>query len=155
MDVSVWKVSVFGVFLVRIFPHSYWIRRDTEYLFAFSPNAGKYGPEKLLIRTLFTHCVSVENNIAISFAPNTVMLKRKQTAMWSNWSYLQMQVYRSHSDIRGKLPIRKKNSTLGLTENSFFQGQHHVCHIWYISLSLSNLSLVAVSFLSYFVFVLQ
>ena len=25
------KVSVFGVFLARIFPHSDWIRRDTEY----------------------------------------------------------------------------------------------------------------------------
>ena len=26
---TAWKVSVFGVFLVRIFPHSDWIRRDT------------------------------------------------------------------------------------------------------------------------------
>ena len=28
-------VSVFGVFLVRIFPHSDWIRRDTRYLSVF------------------------------------------------------------------------------------------------------------------------
>ena len=33
-------------FWVRIFPHSDWIRRDTKYLFAFNPNAGKYRPEK-------------------------------------------------------------------------------------------------------------
>ena len=33
------------LFLVRIFPHSDRIRRDTEYLSLFSPNAGKYGPE--------------------------------------------------------------------------------------------------------------
>ena len=33
-------------FLVRIFPYSDWIRRDTPYLCALSPNAGKYGPEK-------------------------------------------------------------------------------------------------------------
>ena len=33
-------------FLVRIFPHSDWIWRDTKYLSVFSPNAGKYGPEK-------------------------------------------------------------------------------------------------------------
>ena len=33
-------------FLVLIFPHSDWIRWDTLYLSAFSPNAGKYGPEK-------------------------------------------------------------------------------------------------------------
>ena len=30
-------------FLVRIFQHWDWIRRDTPYLSVFSPNAGKYG----------------------------------------------------------------------------------------------------------------
>ena len=29
---TAWKLPVFGVILVRIFPHSEWIRRDTEYL---------------------------------------------------------------------------------------------------------------------------
>ena len=29
---TAWKVSVFGVILVHIFPHLDWIRRDTEYL---------------------------------------------------------------------------------------------------------------------------
>ena len=33
-------------FLVHIFPHLDWIRRDTPYLSVFSLNAGKYGPEK-------------------------------------------------------------------------------------------------------------
>ena len=40
------KVSKYGVFLVRIFPHSDWIQRETPYLSVFRPNAGKYGPEK-------------------------------------------------------------------------------------------------------------
>ena len=48
-----WKVSVFGVFLALIFPHSYWMQRDTPYLLTISPSAGKHGPEKLRIRTLF------------------------------------------------------------------------------------------------------
>ena len=39
--------------LVRIFPHSDWIRRDTKYLSVFSPNAGKYGPEKTLYLDTF------------------------------------------------------------------------------------------------------
>ena len=52
---AAWKVLVFGVFLVRIFPHSDWIRRDTEYLSVFKPNMGKYGPGKLWMRTLFTN----------------------------------------------------------------------------------------------------
>ena len=43
-----WKVSVIGVTRGRIFPHSEWIRRDTEYLSVFSPNAGKWRPEHFL-----------------------------------------------------------------------------------------------------------
>ena len=57
MPSTAWKVSVFGVIPVRIFPAfshtrteygeirsiSDWIRRDTEYLSVFSPNAGKCG----------------------------------------------------------------------------------------------------------------
>ena len=39
---AAWKVSVFGVILVPIFPHSDCIRRD---LSVSSPNTGKYGPE--------------------------------------------------------------------------------------------------------------
>ena len=49
-----WKVFLFGVFLVRILPGLDWIRRDAPYLSVFSPNAEKFGPEKLRIRTLFT-----------------------------------------------------------------------------------------------------
>ena len=51
---TIWKVPVFEVFLVRIFLYLDLIRRDTLYLSTFSLNAGKYGPEKLQIRTLFT-----------------------------------------------------------------------------------------------------
>ena len=40
-------------FLVRIFPHSDWIRRDTMYLSVFSPNAGKYRPEKAPCLNIF------------------------------------------------------------------------------------------------------
>ena len=41
---TAWKVSVVGVILVCIFPHSDWIRRD-KYLSVSSPNAGKCGPQ--------------------------------------------------------------------------------------------------------------
>ena len=53
---SAWKVSVFGVILVCIFPHSDWIRRDNPNLSVFIPNARKCRPEWLRIRTLFTQC---------------------------------------------------------------------------------------------------
>ena len=57
------KCSDKEFFLVRIFPQLDWIRRDTPlqrdtpYLSVFSPNAGKYGPEKLRTWTLFTQCL--------------------------------------------------------------------------------------------------
>ena len=35
LQITAWKVSVFGVFLVRIFPHSDWIRRDVSLLIYF------------------------------------------------------------------------------------------------------------------------
>ena len=50
---TVSNVSVFGVFLVHIFPHLGWIRRFDLEIPVFSPNAGEYGPENLRIRTLF------------------------------------------------------------------------------------------------------
>ena len=65
--ITVWKVFVFRVFLVRIFSYSDWIRRDTEYLCVFSPNAGKCGPEKLRRWTLFTHCITLSNIYAEVF----------------------------------------------------------------------------------------
>ena len=39
-------MPVFGVILVRIFPHSNLVRRDTEYPSVFSPEAEKCGPER-------------------------------------------------------------------------------------------------------------
>ena len=48
------KCSYSEFFLIRIFPHSDGIQRDTPYLSVFSPNLGKHGPENHRIRTLFT-----------------------------------------------------------------------------------------------------
>ena len=51
-----WKVSVFGVILVRIYPHLDWIPRDTPYLSVFSPNAGQ-------IRTTITPNTDTFNTV--------------------------------------------------------------------------------------------
>ena len=58
--ITSWNVFVFGVFLVRIFLHSDWIRRVTPYLSVFSLIAGKYGPEKLGIWTLIMQWILVK-----------------------------------------------------------------------------------------------
>ena len=56
---TAWKMSVFGLILIHIFPYSNWIRRDTPHLSVFSPKAGKCGLEQLRIRALFTLCKPV------------------------------------------------------------------------------------------------
>ena len=54
------KVSVFWVFLDRIFPHLDWMQnlQISIQISIFMPNVGKYGPEKLRIRTFFTQWVA-------------------------------------------------------------------------------------------------
>ena len=51
-------------FLVRIFPHSDWIWRDTPCLFVFSPNEGQYGPEKTSYLDTF-HAMKIANYFSI------------------------------------------------------------------------------------------
>ena len=74
-------MSVFGVILVSIFPHSDWIRRDTPYLSVFCPNVEKYGPEQLRIRSLFTQWMF------------TIKIYH------SSFMYLQAHCSTSHSDV--------------------------------------------------------
>ena len=62
-------MSVFRVFLVRNFPHSHRIRRDTKYLSALlriQSEAGKCRPEKLQLRPSSTQCQKIIQNM-ISF----------------------------------------------------------------------------------------
>ena len=48
---TAWKISVFGVFPVRIFPHSDWM----------DWTAREHGPQKLWIRTLLTQFEAITN----------------------------------------------------------------------------------------------
>ena len=53
-NITAQKASTFTVFLVGILSHLDWIS-------VFSPNVGKYGPEKLQTRTLSTQCMLHKN----------------------------------------------------------------------------------------------
>ena len=93
---TAWKVSVFRVFLVSIFRHSNWIRRYTEYLSVFSPNAGKYGPEKLLIRTLFTQCQTRRSHQRCSVKKGVLKNFKNSTGKRLCWSLflIKLQAFR-------------------------------------------------------------
>ena len=55
---TAWKVSVFGVFLVRIFPHSDWIRKNTPYSLCIQSKCGKMQTRKILNMGTF-HAVPI------------------------------------------------------------------------------------------------
>ena len=55
--------------LVHIFPHLVCVRRDTEYLSVFSPNVGKYRPEKTPYLGTF-HAVALKTNMFHSIINN-------------------------------------------------------------------------------------
>ena len=57
LTITGWKVFAFGIFLVRLFLHTNWMRRFTLQLSVFSPSIGKYGPEKFRTRTLFAQLI--------------------------------------------------------------------------------------------------
>ena len=51
---SLLEKCAFSEFFWSVFSR---IRWDAPYLSVFNPNAGKYGPEKLRMRTLFKYCI--------------------------------------------------------------------------------------------------
>ena len=85
---TAWKVSVFGAFLVRIFPHSKWMQIISLKISVFSSNAGKYSPEKFKIRALLTQLLwllsTFVNPITTKFT-RTLKLRDKHL-----WLYLKL-----------------------------------------------------------------
>ena len=65
-------MCVFGVVLVRIFAHSEWIRRFTLYISLLSPNAGKYRPNQVRIRTILSE----------KYDPSKIDIKLKIFITW-------------------------------------------------------------------------
>ena len=97
IDVSVWccwisllllwkntlheKCPITEFFLVRVFSHLDWIRRDTPYLPVFSPNAGKYRPEKTPhLDTFHTVIVYWKNDLLIFFLASGVRTDLRENA---------------------------------------------------------------------------
>ena len=95
---TVWKVSVLGVFLIRTFPHSDWIRRNTQFLSIFSPDAGKYRPEKLWIQTLFTQSKVLRAlaSFFCKFKPKSISggnsVNQQKTHRFFGWTDLLLKI---------------------------------------------------------------
>ena len=113
---TTWKVSVFWVFLVRIFPHSDWIQSE----------CGKMGTRKLRARTLLTQCcgwmyshkwchwhwpiwriiiditmlVDFEKTLILHYLPRTLSYFIYLSSIVQNVGFLISEVYWEHaSDI--------------------------------------------------------
>ena len=87
--------------LVRIFPHSNWMRRDTSYLSVFSPNAGKYGPEKTPYLDTF-HAVHI-NWVLLSF---TILISLVKILIISIlWIWIKSQIIEIHNALLTMLKL--------------------------------------------------
>ena len=62
-------------FPVRIFAHLDWIRRFAEYLSAFTPNTGKYEPEKTPYLDTFhaVYCLKTGKKIILNWLPQILI----------------------------------------------------------------------------------
>ena len=86
MKLTAWKASVFGVFLVSIFPHFDWIWKDTLGLYIQS-ECGKIGTKKLRIRT-FTQWrvpLSLEINALFTWPFITLSSSQVSKALYSKF----------------------------------------------------------------------
>ena len=120
-------------FLAHIFPHSDWIRRDTEHLSVFSPNTGKYGPEKnpyfdtfhavvwkskssrfdmkvtLIYWMIAVHCFQFQNITLSSFLNGTVLLMKVTLNMKFEEFFNSFFVLLVNSDVIRVYDFRNKH----------------------------------------------
>ena len=67
---TAWKVSIFGVILVLIFPHLDRMSTDTKYLSVFSPNAGKYDQNN----TEYIHFLHSDTSVLVYWYVNNTLI---------------------------------------------------------------------------------
>ena len=67
-------------FLVPIFPHSDWIRRNTEYLSVFNLNVGKYGPGKTPYLDIFHALILI---ILFETQKQPLVVFYKKAVLWN------------------------------------------------------------------------
>ena len=83
---------------IRIFPHSDWIRRDTEYLSVFSPNVGKYRSKKTsyfdTFHAMYPLQTSENQNI-----PEFFRRYRKRSMAWNGLMTSSVLIYHWLPDI--------------------------------------------------------
>ena len=106
---TAWKVSVFRIILVCIFPNLDWILRDTPYLSLFSPNAGKHGPEKFRRRTLLCCVKYSRKTIHVRYLTRFwIRLCRGQNILANAWIlFLEIHCFINKNALKLKIKISK------------------------------------------------
>ena len=100
------KVSVFWVFLDRIFPHLDWMQnlQISIQISIFMPNVGKYGPEKLQIRTFFTQWVAwTKFGHNLTSRRNILWKSGDELVKESVYTAITRVLFRTQSNIKTKL----------------------------------------------------
>ena len=86
-------------FLVRIFPHLDWIRKDKEYLYVFSPNVGIYGPKKTPYLDTF-HAVFISIYLFLFSDQGCTRVK------WILFIYISKKYKLVHENLSEEFPVK-------------------------------------------------
>ena len=115
---TAWNVSVFGVILVRIFPHSNWIRRDNLCLSVFSLNAENADQnnsdywhfsrsEEDLVHNFSSYALSQEELDVLSYELDYhILTKAKKNAVLTEFEHFFQKLLKTFS-ISRKMNLRR------------------------------------------------
>ena len=102
------KMSKCGVFLVHIFPYLDWIRSE----YVLSPNAGKYGPEKVRIWTIFTQCKVPANGVNL----DDIKVKLKLSTLKFLHPLWTLDLYHYLTSNEGRKVVENGWKSAGITD---------------------------------------
>ena len=123
-------------FLVRIFPHSNWIRRDTSYLSVFSPNAGKYGSEKTPYLDTFQAVIvlwlSYNQCRYVDKSPNSLYVFWEKYYWGNHWLLIW-------NDVKPLFSVKKERASKCKT--SIYRSSHRKYHIKKLFLKVQSCKL--------------
>ena len=109
------------LFLVRIFPHSEWIRRNTKYLSVFGSNAGKYKPEMTPYLDTFHAVTNLmgEGFHGVAFCLNVGNISNKVFVLQWIFSYMFEKIINMTASKIVRI-VEKPFCPLHCSENKFF-----------------------------------
>ena len=123
-------------FLVHIFSHSDWIRRDTPYLSVFSLNAGNCGPEKTPYLDTFQAVLFCDPPPHLPFISKTDLLFKNHRTHKHLANFTPPPANLFHVDVINVLSLIRVKATFNWKKITFLRSPKLKHMIWKINTAL-------------------